>query len=88
MAEKGILHLSEFTMKQKDGTIFPTEHSVMPLIDDQGEKIGWISVVRDITERKRAEMEHEKLQVQLGPIACFGEAPRSTNCCMPSPAEM
>ncbi len=66
MAEKGILHLSEFTMKQKDGTIFPTEHSVMPLIDDQGEKIGWISVVRDITERKRAEMEHEKLQVQLG----------------------
>jgi two-component system, cell cycle sensor histidine kinase and response regulator CckA len=65
MAEKGMLHLSEFTMKHKDGTIFPTEHSVMPLEDDHGEKIGWVSVVRDITDRKRAEEEHKKLQVQL-----------------------
>jgi PAS domain S-box-containing protein len=51
----GVLHLSEFQMKRKDGTVFPTEHSVVPLMDEQGGCIGWVSVVRDITERKRAE---------------------------------
>ncbi len=53
--ERGFLHLSEFMMKRKDGTVFPTEHSVAPLKDEQGKRIGWVSVVRDITKRKRAE---------------------------------
>jgi PAS domain S-box-containing protein len=55
--ERGFLHLPEFRMKRKDGTVFPTEHSVMPLEDEQGKHLGWVSVVRDITERKRAEEE-------------------------------
>ncbi|MBM4465408.1 MAG: PAS domain S-box protein [Chloroflexi bacterium] len=53
--EKGFLFLPEFRMKRKDGTVFPTEHSVMPLEDEAGKRIGWVSVVHDITERKRAE---------------------------------
>jgi PAS domain S-box-containing protein len=53
--QKGFLFLPEFQMKRKDGTAFPTEHSVMPLEDERGERIGWVSVVRDITERKWAE---------------------------------
>ena len=53
--ECGFLHLPEFEMKRKDGTVFMTEHSVMPLEDEQGKRIGWVSVVRDITERVRAE---------------------------------
>ena len=53
--EKGFLFLPEFRMKRKDGTVFPTEHSVMPLEDEQGKRIGWVSVIRDITDRKRAE---------------------------------
>jgi len=52
---KGFLSQFEFRMKRKDGSIFPTEHSVMPLDDEQGKRMGWVSVVRDITERKRAE---------------------------------
>jgi PAS domain S-box-containing protein len=60
VAEKGFLFLSEFKMKRKDGTAFPTEHTVMPLKDEQGRGIGWVSVVRDITERKRAEEEIKK----------------------------
>jgi PAS domain S-box-containing protein len=51
----GYYYLSEFEMKRKDGTVFPTEHSVFFLQNDQGIRIGWVSVVRDITERKKAE---------------------------------
>jgi len=53
--EEGFLSQVEFKMKRKDGTVFPTEHSVMSLEDEQGKRIGWVSVVRDITERKQAE---------------------------------
>ena len=53
--EKGFLFLPEFRMKRKDGTVFHSEHSVVPLENEQGKRIGWVSVVRDITERKRVE---------------------------------
>lgn len=55
MAEKGFLFLPEFRMKRKDGTVFPSEHSVVPIEDDQGRCVAWVSVVQDITERKRTE---------------------------------
>jgi PAS domain S-box-containing protein len=57
--ERGFLHLEEFQMRRKDGTVFHSEHSVTPLEDGKGKRIGWVSVVRDVTERKRAE---EKLR--------------------------
>lgn len=41
------MHLPDFEMKRKDGTIFPTEPSVVPLKDEQGKRIGWVSVVRN-----------------------------------------
>ena len=46
--------LPEFRMKRKDGTVFPTEHSVRPLEDEEGRRIGWADVVRDISEREAA----------------------------------
>ena len=49
--ERGFLHQFKFRMRRKDGAIFHTEHSVTPLEDEQGKRIGWVSVVRDITER-------------------------------------
>ena len=51
----GILHLNHFKMRKKDGTVFPTEHSVMPLNDGKGDRFGWVSVVRDITKQVAAE---------------------------------
>lgn len=51
--EHGFFHCPEFQMKRKNGTIFPTEHSVVPLESEQGRRIGWVSLVRDITQRKR-----------------------------------
>jgi two-component system cell cycle sensor histidine kinase/response regulator CckA len=63
--ERGFLYLPEFRMKRKNGESFSTEHNVAPLEDDQGKRIGWVSVVRDITERKRAEKKMADLQEQL-----------------------
>jgi two-component system cell cycle sensor histidine kinase/response regulator CckA len=48
-------HLTEFRMKRKNGTVFPSEHTVSQLKNDKGERIAWVSIVRDITERKRIE---------------------------------
>jgi PAS domain S-box-containing protein len=53
--ERGYLFLPEYNMRRKDGTVFPTERSVTPLEDEQGKRIGWVGVVRDITERKRTQ---------------------------------
>jgi PAS domain S-box-containing protein len=53
--QKGLLANLEFSMKRKDGTVFPTEHAVVPLADGHGNRVGWVSVVRDITDRKVAE---------------------------------
>jgi len=53
--ESFYFHLHEYRMKRKDGSIFSSEHSVAQLSNDEGERIGWVSLVRDITERKQAE---------------------------------
>jgi signal transduction histidine kinase/ActR/RegA family two-component response regulator len=63
--EKGFLDRLEFRMKRKDGTIFLSERSVIPLEDEQGNRTGWVGVIRDITDRKRAEEEKRQLQEQL-----------------------
>jgi PAS domain S-box-containing protein len=63
--KKGFLFMPEFRMKRKDGTVFPSEHSVIPLENEQGKRIGWVSVVRDITERRQAEEEIRQLNADL-----------------------
>ena len=78
--ERGHLHLPEFHMKRKNGDIFTTDHSVMPLEDDHGECIGWVSVIRDITERMQAEEALRAREAQLStliaslPFELFGIA--------------
>jgi PAS domain S-box-containing protein len=58
VAEGGLpFHLPEFRMRRKDGSVFLSEHMVTQLLNEKGERTGWISIVRDITERKRAEEE-------------------------------
>ena len=52
---KGFLSEFEFQMRHQDGTSFPTEHSVMPIKNEAGQLARWVSVVRDITKRKRAD---------------------------------
>ncbi len=77
---KGRLDQFEFRMKRRDGTIFATEHSVLPLANVQSRRWGWVSVVRDITERKRAEdalnANHEQLRALASDLAQVEEQER------------
>lgn len=55
IAQQGFLYLKDFVMKRKDGTPFPGDHTVVPLNNEKGELTGWVSVIRDATERKQLE---------------------------------
>jgi PAS domain S-box-containing protein len=65
LEEGGSLDFLEFQMKRKNREVFVTEHSVAPLKDEQGKLIGWVSVVRDISERKKMEDELRKSRDDL-----------------------
>jgi PAS domain S-box-containing protein len=51
----------EYTLLKADGSEFPGELSTSALKDASGNVLGHITIVRDITERKRAEEEREAL---------------------------
>ena len=78
--EKGYFETT-FQMKRKDGTVFDSEHCVTPIRDDDGLIASHVCVVRDISERKRAEealraafirAENEKARTEAI-IAAIGE---------------
>lgn len=45
----------DLQMKRKDGKSFAAEYSSVLLEDEQDNHLRWVSVVRDITQRERAE---------------------------------
>jgi len=49
----------EWDLKRKDGTIFSAEIVTSPIRSPDGTTTGYICIIRDITERKRAEEELE-----------------------------
>jgi PAS domain S-box-containing protein len=55
ITKQGFFHLSDFMMNRKDDKPFHSEHTVVPLKNEEGERIGWVSVVRDTTEQKKME---------------------------------
>ncbi len=58
--QKGIQHHLETQMIKKNGDLIDVDISLSVLKNPEGEVIGSIGVVRDITERKRAEEELKK----------------------------
>ena len=55
----------ELQLKRKDGTKFDVSLNVSAVIDQDGNILYSSSTLRDITDRKRAEAERERLQAQL-----------------------
>jgi PAS domain S-box-containing protein len=51
----GFFTIKNYSMRSKDGSLFPTENTMLPLLAEKGRLEGWVSVVIDITERKRSE---------------------------------
>lgn len=61
--EQGRVFRSEYTMRHKDGSTFVTANTVSPTHGQIGWKAGVVSIVRDISDRKRAERQvQESLQ--------------------------
>jgi PAS domain S-box-containing protein len=50
--EKGEAAEFDFSAKRKNGVILPTHHTVSLPTDHDGETVGIVSVVRDMSERK------------------------------------
>ena len=48
---------------RKDGTPFHVEISLVPVADDTGTYTHWVSVQRDITDRRAAQEEHTRVRI-------------------------
>jgi PAS domain S-box-containing protein len=66
LISKGMSYDIEFQIIQKNTQLLITVHSIAEMVkDDKGNPLKVLGVIQDITERKQAEEEREKLQVQL-----------------------
>lgn len=65
LEEGGALGIRSYTLVTKDGREFESEFSTAVLRDSSGNVINLIGVARDVTERKRAEKERERLLAEL-----------------------
>ncbi len=64
-SDRGETACFEFEAKRKDGVVFPSEHTISFLKSGAGKAIGIVSIVRDITDRKRAEQQVREHQAEL-----------------------
>lgn len=55
----------ELVRIRKDGNEIPISLSVAPIRNDRGETVGVLGAAEDISERMRAQEEHDRLQDQL-----------------------
>jgi PAS domain S-box-containing protein len=59
---------TELTTYRKDGTPIPTEEVTAALRTERGEVTGYLSIIRDITERKRVEEELKESEARFRAI--------------------
>lgn len=61
----GVVREYEIRMKKRDGSIVPMDISISLLTDDLDRTIGSVCVARDLSERKRTEMELKRAKDEL-----------------------
>ena len=65
----GIIKNIEFDLQRKDGSTFPAELSAALIKNEIGFPVAFIAITRDITERKRSEVQlnemNDRLRLQL-----------------------
>ncbi len=59
--EHGIIETHDFRFSRKDGTNLWTMASTNPIFDDKGQYVGALGMITDISERKQAEKEKDRL---------------------------
>jgi PAS domain S-box-containing protein len=67
--EKGYLRAAAFQMVRQNGEVFATQHSVLPLFDEEGLLVKWVSVIRDVTEERSTELQLDQYRRKLRKLA-------------------
>jgi two-component system cell cycle sensor histidine kinase/response regulator CckA len=65
LAQKGSIRNLELSVPVRGGEAVPVEMSATVLRDDRGRSTGQVFIWRDISERKRAEKQRTRLQLEL-----------------------
>lgn len=65
LREKGIASPSEIVYKKKDTSSLPVEQSAAFLRDKKGNLAGAVAIIRNLTDKKKAEEKQKQLQNQL-----------------------
>jgi len=65
LRREGVVREYEIGMRKKDGNIVPMDISISLLRDDQGRTIGSVCVARDLSKRKKTEMELKRAKEEL-----------------------
>ena len=63
MGDPGFLYIVNY--QKRNGSVFPGETNVFYLQDDKGATVGFIGLIRDVTQSQQAQEDHEKLKAQL-----------------------
>ena len=74
--ERGYVKDREYHVVTKNGSKLPVEMSISIMKGADGEPIGFVGIIRDITERKQAEEREKQLQQELylsSRLAAIGE---------------
>jgi PAS domain S-box-containing protein len=67
-AEGGFVPSRRMTMRRADGALFPCEATVTRLDDDDGRLLGYVGVVRDLTEMHRSEEARRTSEERFGAL--------------------
>ncbi len=65
LRQDGVVREFEIAMKKEDGSIVPMDISISLLKNDKGRTIGSVCVARDLSRRKKHELELKRARDEL-----------------------